>query len=419
MTSGPRLASHAIHEHASNLRMLKPASSTVYPTESEVLNPRHFYQTAVSQWLQRTPRPLSLRQVLFFGRQPTKQKLVASANHAAEELTIRFAHRINMMQRLPYRIMENPHFLNVYEQYICSFDLIRRLGRIQTLDDNDSFCETGNQLLTLHTRVVGEIIMGMLEHMQYGCDSSDTATINKLVAILLTSRLSRRVLVKQHQELTRALDTGEREGVVGVVNLHTHVVDTTRRAARLAQKWLAPLYPNAKMPEVEFEGDLGAYFPYIQAHFEYIIGEILRNSLEACLRRNVSDPVIVSISTKTDNVLVRISDRGGGVENPEALEQMWSFAKPLSHLSRPINTETLSGHGFFNLVFPSEDLGSNVSIPTDVRNTKLGLGLAIARLYAEYWNGALDLQSIEGFGCDVLLRLSRFGTNRENLRFTL
>lgn len=419
MRGGPILASRALHEQAAKFKMLRPTDSIVYPPDSEVINPRHFYQTAVSHWLQRTPRPLSIRQVLYFGRHPTRQKLVASANHAAEELTIRFAHRINMMQRLPYRIMENPHFLTVYEKYIYSFDMIRKLGRIQTLNDNEKFCDTGNKLLTLHTRVAADIITGMLEHMHYGCDSSDTAIINKLVAILLTSRLSRRVLVKQHLELTKALEKGEKEGAVGVVNLHTHVVDTAKRAAMLAQRWLSLQYPDAVMPEVVFEGDLDAYFPYIQTHFEYIIGVILLNSLEACLRRNVSDPVVVSISTKTDNVLVRISDHGGGVQDQDALANMWSFAKPLSTLSMPIDAEMLAGHGFFNLVFPSEDLGTNATIPEDFGRTKMGLGLAIARLYAEYWNGAVDLQSIDGFGCDVLLRLSRFGTNRENLRFTL
>ncbi|KAJ2209988.1 hypothetical protein IW143_004320 [Coemansia sp. RSA 520] len=35
----------------------------------------------------------------------------------------------------------------------------------------------------------------------------------------------------------------------------------------------------------------------------------------------------------------------------------------------------------------------------------LGFGLPMARLYAEYFGGSLDIVSMEGYGCDVFLKL--------------
>lgn len=39
------------------------------------------------------------------------------------------------------------------------------------------------------------------------------------------------------------------------------------------------------------------------------------------------------------------------------------------------------------------------------RRFKLGIGLALSKVYAEYWNGSLQLHSLDGFGTDVVLTL--------------
>jgi len=44
-----------------------------------------------------------------------------------------------------------------------------------------------------------------------------------------------------------------------------------------------------------------------------------------------------------------------------------------------------------------------------------GVGLPLSRLYARYFGGDLDLKSLEGFGTDAYIHLSRLGRNCENL----
>ena len=45
----------------------------------------------------------------------------------------------------------------------------------------------------------------------------------------------------------------------------------------------------------------------------------------------------------------------------------------------------------------------------------LGYGLPISRLYARYFGGDLDIKSMEGYGTDAFVHLSRLGDHDEPL----
>ena len=40
---------------------------------------------------------------------------------------------------------------------------------------------------------------------------------------------------------------------------------------------------------------------------------------------------------------------------------------------------------------------------------KLGMGLPMCSVYADYWNGSLQMNSLEGYGCDTSLTLKKLG----------
>lgn len=48
-------------------------------------------------------------------------------------------------------------------------------------------------------------------------------------------------------------------------------------------------------------------------------------------------------------------------------------------------------------------------------NLKLGMGLPLSRVYAEYWAGSLNLHSLEGYGVDAFLQISKLGNKNEQL----
>jgi len=137
----------------------------------------------IVSWVSREARPISLRQLMVFGRSLTEARLISSANYVRTELPTRLvlscprerhvnadrstdarlAHRIRDMQTLPYVVVTNPNFSIVYELYYKAFESLRRVQEIKTLDDNDEFCKKISQTLQEHLAVIPKLAMGVLE----------------------------------------------------------------------------------------------------------------------------------------------------------------------------------------------------------------------------------------------------------------
>ncbi len=59
--------------------------------------------------------------------------------------------------------------------------------------------------------------------------------------------------------------------------------------------------------------------------------------------------------------------------------------------------------------------GSLSSLTSRPPNLRLGIGLPMSRVYAEYWAGSLELHNLEGYGVDAFLQLSKLGNKNEQL----
>ena len=193
------------------------------------------------------------------------------------------------------------------------------------------------------------------------------------------------------------------------------------------------------VPEILLQGHLDATFPYILSHLEYIIGELLRNSIQAVVERfkdrpEVSPPIEVLVCESPQNVIFRVSDQGGGIPR-DILPHLWSFSKgprrqarlenlnrvprlaaTMQELELPNSTST-SEYGRPSTTEPTDHHGNSSLSPLTYRppNLRLGIGLPMSRVYAEYWAGSLELHSLEGFGVDAFLQISKLGNKNEQL----
>lgn len=191
--------------------------------------------------------------------------------------------------------------------------------------------------------------------------------------------------------------------------------------------------PDVQIPDIKIEGHLETSFPYILSHLEYIIGELLRNSVQAVIDRHQKHgelntkppPIEVTIAEAPQHATIRISDRGGGIPREE-LPYLWAFSKgPLSQqrlknlgqvpkMAATMQELHVGELGRADLKVPpyQSSLASLTSRPPDLR---LGMGLPLSRVYAEYWAGSLELHSLEGYGVDVFLQISKLGNKNEQL----
>jgi pyruvate dehydrogenase kinase 2/3/4 len=67
------------------------------------------------------------------------------------------------MQLLPYVVVTNPHFSEVYDLYYTAFDAFRKVKEIRNLDDNDRFCKVIIDMLRQHVTVIPKLAKGVLE----------------------------------------------------------------------------------------------------------------------------------------------------------------------------------------------------------------------------------------------------------------
>ncbi|KAK1825416.1 putative protein kinase [Friedmanniomyces endolithicus] len=389
------------------------------PTNSNI--PPWRPSNILDDWVQREAHPISLRQLTFFGRTLTESRLLSSANYVRLELPTRIAHRLRNMQTLPYSALTNEHISHVYEAYYRAFEVFRKVPEVRTLTDNDRFCEALQTTLKEHLTVIPRLAMGILEIQ----DSVSGDECDRFMNTLLRSRISRRVIAEQHLALNETFHSpwhfdGKRSAIapedefVGEIFLKCNAKEIVEKCAQRASELTRKAYgPTVSLPKIVLQGHLDTTFPYIPSHLEYILGELLRNSLQAVVEQRSSTeppPIEVLICEAAQHVIIRVSDQGGGIDR-EILPYLWSFAKGPRRMKRlknlgkvprlaatmqdlqlpPSHLDSAAGSG--------EKFGSSLASlsgrPPDLR---LGIGLPMSRIYAEYWAGSLELHSLEGYG---------------------
>lgn len=218
--------------------------------------------------------------------------------------------------------------------------------------------------------------------------------------------------------------------------LRCNARDIVKQSGELAQQLSRKATnSNSAIPDIKISGHLDATFPYIQSHLEYIVGELLRNSILAVMERNRGSsskppPIEILICEAPQHVVIRISDQGEGIPR-DMIPYLWSFNKGPKNAARLHNLERvpemaatvneLEGSS------PCQGVTENRGLPEKRRdsslgslssrppNLRLGMGLPMSRVYAEYWAGSLELHSLEGYGVDAFLQISKLGNQNEQI----
>lgn len=396
---------------------------------SNKTSPRWRPASVLDEWVEKPIRPMSLRQLFFFGRTLNEDRLISSANYVRNELPTRIAHRLREMQSLPYVVVTNPHLSYVYELYYTSFENFRKLPAVNTLEDNDHLCKVVSQSLKEHRTIIPKMIMGVLECQDLMAADAMDAFVNGM----LRARISRRVIAEQHLALTESYHSpshsphpSSENDFVGEVLLRCNAKDIIRACGEFAQRICGDSIRGVTVPQINIRGHVNATFPYVLSHLEYIIGELLRNSIQAVMDHHKGSegpppPIEVLICEAPQQVVIRISDQGGGVPR-DILPYLWSFNKGPRSQDRLTSLRQVPALAatMQELKVPGAKAdkmrdASLTSLSTRDPRLRLGMGLPMSKVYAEYWAGGLELHSLEGYGVDAFLQISKIGNQNEQL----
>lgn len=413
-----------------------------YPLYSLILTPQHFFQNEVlMKYSQKLPHPVSLRQLAGYGKALTKQKILASANFVRLELPIRLAMRIRDLQTLPFGVVNNFHLAQIYESYYHLFNAFRKIPNITTASENERFCEDISNLLDQHVFNLSHLMMGALEVSIL--ESLPQDALDSFMSSMLRSRISRRVIVEEHLSLTEIYKKHpyqrQSPDYIGEIFHRCNAAEHFKMVHELVKDSSLEAFPNKDlMPDLEIDGDTSLSFPFMVPHLHYLFGEILRNSMEATITTHGGSgkklpPIKVTLIDSKKLVTFRISDQGGGMSHKK-LKSIWSFGKLPDHARQSLanfhsipdlqmySNLQVTPAGSSIIQLQDQLLGTSMAetLPETKKSTldrlinrhykfKLGLGLPMCKVYADYWNGNLSMNSIEGYGSDTCLELSKLG----------
>jgi len=353
---------------------------------------QEFIKAELSYFAQQHTQALGLEQIV----EASTPGKVASLVH--KELPYRFAARIRLIE-----VVENwqgqEELVQLHKIFSDSFSELRLAepppleARSVSVSDLTAYTEVLRNLRQRHRPVVALLAKAIHElDMEGGALQSwaDTFLLSRISTEMLTSHYVA-VMDSHDPSASRAL----RRGSVGIVDTKCNPGEICEQAAAAVQvSWHRP--GDEVIIKVDTHGDLasqsrsGIEFSYIPQYLFYIVQELLSNSVRATIEaadrsdmpsKLAAMPINVTVCADQKQVVIRISDKGGGVPFGKA-EKIWSY--------RFSTTEQ-----------PEEYMSSGSPL------AGWGVGLPLGRLYARYLGGSLEIMNVPGTGVDAYLVLRR------------
>ncbi|KAK7687402.1 hypothetical protein QCA50_009267 [Cerrena zonata] len=290
-----------------------------------------------------------------------------------------------------------------------------------TVKDNEEFQEsTLNAFINIHADTLPGLSKGFGEVIHL----ISLEQIKQFLDVHLKERISMRLIVHQHIELSKALNNPagyEKGGDFNGVIKNLNILDIVRKNAELVNdiclmkydtaipiKIDHNLYPTSywsrRDPPLQLDEKTGdVFFPYIEYHLDYIFMELFKNAFRSHAENKISDPVQITISTSSNPsyLEVRIRDKGKGISQ-NTLNHIFDYSFT--------TYESNEGEAYKTLNVPPGLGGNTVA--------GMGYGLPLLKNYVEIFNdtlhehsddgpsikGLLSVQSYYGWGTDVYLK---------------
>jgi len=357
-----------------SLRFLQTTSKHIAWETSNVVEDYCFLPTT----------PLSLTRLLNLGHSKSVRE---SAIYLHAELPKRLARRVKSLQSLPFIVGVNPWIKSVYNLYRSSFELLRTIPDITSIESEESFNQTLLDLTESHQNVTVSLAQGFAEcNSEYM--SKDERT--KFLDGMINARIGIRLLAENHLALTQKSD----EEWIGIVHKEFKPALLIKRIGNYCHELCNINYGSA--PSFVINGNTDAKFPYVPNHVEYILMELMKNCMRATVEhsnkigRHEHPPVEITIVQGDDDIAIRLRDQGGGIPS-----SLLPFIFDYSFTTVPKIDDSTD-------MFSAQ---ATMQVASGGPMAGLGFGLPMSRIYAKYFGGSLDLKSIGGHGVDVFVHL--------------
>lgn len=259
----------------------------------------------------------------------------------------------------------------------------------------------------------------------------------------IAARIAIRLIAEQHLAISHALiNGGSSQPHLGVLDMNCSPKQMIETCASFVTELCEGTLGAA--PPIKLESELDATFAYVPVHLEYILTEILKNSFRASVEHHhklhgtssttpipkitltIAPRARVPGEGRKAYLSLRIRDEGGGIA-PSNMNSIFSYAFTTAgrtgsvesrdediDISGPYAAQHVGGiaalddspgtggAGAANLFGEITEKGLQTGLGTIAG---LGYGLPMAKLYASYFSGSLQLLPLHGHGTDCFIKL--------------
>ncbi|KAK3511919.1 hypothetical protein QTP70_027603 [Hemibagrus guttatus] len=363
-----------------------------------------------------SPSPLSMKQFIDFGSANACEK--TSFIFLRQELPVRMANIMKEIDMLPDKLIGTPSVQLLHSWYTQS--LMELVDFLEKDPEDKSvlrkFTETLINVRNRHNNVVPTMAQGVLEYKEaFGVDPVTNQNVQYFLDRFYTSRISTRMLMNQHTLIFSGSTNPAHPKHIGSIDPNCDVVEVVKDAYESSRMLCDQYYlmsPVVEIKQVNCERDFSVYtnvpfrlsfrvlcmmtkdssepinIVYVPSHLYHMLFELFKNAMRATVETHENSmhlpPIKVRVSLGHEDLTIKMSDRGGGVPLRK-IERLFSYMystapSPVTHNAR---NAPLAGFGY---------------------------GLPISRLYARYFQGDLQLYSMEGYGTSAVIYLKALST---------
>uniref|UniRef100_A0A8C2YGC2 Protein-serine/threonine kinase n=1 Tax=Coturnix japonica TaxID=93934 RepID=A0A8C2YGC2_COTJA len=317
-----------------------------------------------------------------------------------QELPVRLSNIMKEINLLPDRVLHTPSVQLVQSWYVQSLlDIMEFLDKDP--EDQATLGQFTNALVTIrnrHNDVVPTMAQGVIEYKDaYGDDPVSNQNIQYFLDRFYLSRISIRMLINQHTLLFDGSTNPAHPKHIGSIDPHCSVANVVRDAYNMAKLLCDKYYMASPDLEIEEVNASDAQQPisivYVPSHLYHMLFELFKNAMRATVESHENSPQLpairVLVALGQEDLSIKMSDRGMGV--------------PLRKIERLFS--------YMYSTAPTPQLGAGGAPMIGAPLAGFGYGLPISRLYAKYFQGDLQLFSMEGFGTDAVIYLKALSTD--------
>lgn len=267
----------------------------------------------------------------------TPVDLIQMANDLHNQLLVRIAHCLNHFQSIPFLPGVNPTLLALHERYLKSFEQLAHLSKIKSSNDEENFFQLIQRFVQQYNDAIGLLSTGCSEAEKY---FKSYKTMKDFLDNVLKIRLSMRLLAEHYIELHKQQDKNTSKSSSsdewrGAICMSFSPSRAVQQCVDDVSSICFETY--TVVPHVEIENHIKQPLPFFPHIVEYILRELLKNSMRAIVEYNKNAlgniqqvkkyfqdnqskalcKVILTADPQDEHFTIAVKDYGGGIDEAD------------------------------------------------------------------------------------------------------